>query len=311
MKPINSHASSEAAALLEYLYEVAGRQIITGQHTQTVPMEEIDYIAKQTGKRPKLQGFELLSYSPNISYENASPECKKEVDENRETVEAALRWASETDGIVSLCFHWFSPIGGEDKSFYTEHTDFDASQVLIKGTPQRQAFFHDLDQIAKQLRRFQEKRIPVLWRPLHEAEGAWFWWGAKGPALARELYRLMYHYYTDELHLDNLLWVWSCPARDGYPGDEYVDVIGWDIYAKPHTVTDYASQYRELMENTGSTKVAALTEVGVLPDIELLGKSHVPWAYYMTWSKEFCMSEEHNTNAALQKLYASSLSITL
>ena len=311
MKPVNAHATSEAAELLEYLYETAGKKIITGQHTQTVPMEEADHICELTGKRPKLQGFELLAYSPNINYAVTSPECMKEVEENRETVEVALKWAEETGGIVSFCFHWFSPIGGKDKSFYTEHTDFDPEQVLQEGTPEREAFFYDLDQIAAELRKFQEKRIPVLWRPLHESEGTWFWWGSKGPEIARELYRLMYHYYTDKLHLDHLLWVWSCPAKEGYPGDAYVDVIGWDVYVKAHTVTDYAAEYRELLKNTKSTKVAALTEVGILPDIDLLSKSRIPWAYYMTWSKDFCMGEEFNYDSELKKIYASSYSVTL
>ena len=311
MKPVNAQATPEAVALLNDLYETAGKQIITGQHTQTVPMEEADHICELTGRRPKLQGFELLAYSPNINYEITSPECMKEVEENRETVEAALKWATETKGIVSFCFHWFSPIGGKDKSFYTEHTDFDPEQVLKEGTPEREAFFHDLDQIAVELRKFQERKISILWRPLHESEGTWFWWGSKGPEVARDLYRLMYHYYTDKLHLDHLLWVWSCPAKEGYPGDEYVDVIGWDVYVKAHTVTDYAAEYQELLKNTKSTKVAALTEVGILPDIDLLSKSHIPWAYYMTWSKEFCMGEEFNYNSELKKIYASSYSVTL
>lgn len=311
MKPVNAQATAEAVALLEYLYETAGKKIITGQHTQTVPMEEAEHIFQSTGKRPKLQGFELLAYSPNINYDVTSPECMKEVEENRETVDAALKWAEETKGIVSFCFHWFSPIGGKDKSFYTEHTDFDPEQVLKEGTPEREAFFHDLDRIATELRRFQEKRIPVLWRPLHESEGTWFWWGSKGPEVARDLYRLMYRYYTDELHLDHLLWVWSCPTKEGYPGDDCVDVIGRDVYVPAHTSTDYEAEYRELMENTGSTKVAALTEVGILPDVDLLQKSHIPWAYYMTWSKEFCIGEDHNYDSELKKIYASDYSVTL
>lgn len=311
MNPVNRNATPEAVALLQELYDAAGRKIITGQHTQTVPMEEIGHIYELTGQKPKLQGFELLAYSPNINYEDTSEACMTEVRENRETVETALKWAMETKGIVSFCFHWFSPIGGKDKSFYTEHTDFDPERVLEEGTPEREAFYHDLDVIAEELRRFQEKSIPILWRPLHESEGGWFWWGSKGPGVARELYLLMYHYYTEVLHLDHLLWVWSCPAKEGYPGDDYVDVIGWDVYVPSHTSTDYKAEYEELMQNTGSGKVAALTEVGILPDVELLQESRVPWAYYMTWSKEFCIGEEHNDNAELQKLYSSAYSITL
>ena len=80
---------------------VAGKGIITGQHTQTNPMEEISYIREKTGYVPKLQGFELLAYSPNINYEDASKECLTEVEENKETVETAIKWAKETKGLVS------------------------------------------------------------------------------------------------------------------------------------------------------------------------------------------------------------------
>ena len=82
----DSEATKEAQELLRELHCVAGKKIITGQHTQTIPCEEIDYIRQATGKEPKLRGFELLAYSPNINYEDASPECIQEVEENKGTV---------------------------------------------------------------------------------------------------------------------------------------------------------------------------------------------------------------------------------
>jgi len=311
MLPVNPNATKEARELLQYLYNTAGNRMITGQHTQTVPMEEREHIHNLTGKYPKLQGFELLSYSPNINYNDTSEECLTEVVENRNTVSTALSWAKETNGIVSFCFHWFSPIGGKDKSFYTRNTDFDPCQVLIEGTPERTAFFHDLDVIAVELQKFKDAQIPVLWRPLHESEGTWFWWGSKGPEVASQLYRLLYHYYVDVKQLDNLLWVWSCQLKEGYPGDDYVDVVSWDIYLPAHTATDYKEQYEELTANTSRKKVAALSEVGVIPDIKMLETSRVPWAYYMTWSKEFCLTEEYNYNSTLQEMYNSPYAVTL
>lgn len=311
MKPVNQNATPEACKLLQYLYDTAGNAIITGQHTQTVPMEERTHIHDLTGKYPKLLEFELLSYSPNINYADASEECLTEVKENKHTVEAALEWGKTADGIVSLCFHWFSPIGGRDKSFYAKHTDFNPCNILKEGTAERTAFYHDLDVIAELLSRFQAESIPVLWRPLHEAEGTWFWWGSQGPAVSRELYKLMYDYYVNQKHLDHLLWVWSCPDRNGYPGDDYVDVIGWDIYLKPHTMTDYQKEYETLISNTTTKKVAALTEVGVVPDITQLEASRIPWAYYMTWSKEFCLTEEHNATETVKRMYDSPYAITL
>ena len=168
-----------------------------------------------------------------------------------------------------------------------------------------------MDVIARELLRFKDAGIPVLWRPFHEADGEWFWWGTKGPRIARQLYRLMFDYYTVEYKLDNLIWVWSCSVREGYPGDARVDVVSADIYLPEYTATDYSVEYEKLVSATSHKKVAALAEVGYMPDIQKLESSRVPWAYYMTWSKEFCMGEQYNSTAKLKEMYASEYAITL
>ena len=242
---VNSNATEKAKALLNFLSDTAGKAIITGQHTQTNPMEEIDYIKSKTGKEPLLRGFEMLSYSPNINYNDASEACLTEVYENRNTMETALKWAKSSGGILTLSFHWFSPIGGRDKSFCAKNTDFDASWILIDGTPERASFYHDMDIIAEELKKFREADTPILWRPFHESDGDWFWWGAKGPETAKELYKLMFEYYTKVHRLNNLLWVWNCRLAEGYPGDEYVDVISVDIYLGLHRIIIFVQSRRE------------------------------------------------------------------
>lgn len=310
-KTVNPNASERAQKLLNYLSETAGKAIITGQHTQTNPMEEIDYIREKTGKEPLLRGFEMLAYSPNINYADATEPCLTEVYENRGTMETALNWAKETDGIVTLTFHWFSPLGGHDKSFYAKNTDFDAKQILVERTPERSAFYHDLDVIAAELQKFRDADIPILWRPFHEADGEWFWWGAKGAVVAMKLYRLMFDYFVNAKELDNLLWVWNCPIAEAYPGDDFVDIISVDIYLQKYEKTDYREQYEQLVQATSRNKTAALGEVGYLPDIELLSQSHTPWAYFMTWSKEFCIGEQYNTTDRLKSMYDSSYAVSV
>lgn len=306
---VNPYASQKTKGLLNYLSDIAGKKIITGQHTQTNSMEEISYLSKNTGKVPKLIGFELLSYSQNINYGDASDACLKEIYENRDTLDTAMDWAKKSDVILTFTFHWYSPIGGRDKSFYTENTDFDAEKILIPDTPERTAFFHDMDVIAQQLRKFSDADIPILWRPFHESYGRWFWWGAKGPKVACELYKLMFDHYTFHHHLNNLLWVWNCPLAEGYPGDEYVDVISTDIYLPEYAETDYAKDYNALISATTGKKVAALAEVGYIPNIKLLEQAHTPWAYFMTWSKEFCIGEQYNKIDNLKAMYSSEYAV--
>ena len=305
----NPYASEEAKELLNYLSDMAGKKIITGQHTQTNEMEEVSYIRDNTGKTPKLIGFELLSYSPNINYDDATAACLKEIEDNKNTLDTAMDLAKNSDVILTMTFHWYSPIGGRDKSFYTENTDFDAEKVLCDSTTERIAFFHDMDIIAKELKKFSDENIPILWRPFHESEGQWFWWAAKGPEIARELYKLMFEYYTYHHQLNNLLWVWNCPLANGYPGDAYVDIISMDIYLSEYAKTDYSKEYEKLISETTKSKVAALAEVGYIPDIQMLERSHTPWAYYMTWSKEFCIGEQYNKTDNLRAMYKSEYAI--
>lgn len=308
MTPVNPQATENARKLLQYLTDIGGKGILTGQHTQTVPMEEIEEIRKITGKEPALRGFELLAYSPNIRYETGDVACRTEIDENRNTLEQARIFA-KNGGIVTFTWHWFSPTGGWDKSFYAEKTEFDPEKILLDGTEEREAFYHDLDVMARYLKPFMDEDIPILWRPFHEAEGTWFWWGRKGPAVAAKLYRMQYDHFVNVHHLDNLLWVWNCPLKEGYPGDDVVDILSRDMYVEKGTKTDYRKEYEELISITEAKKPVALAEVGILPDLDMLEKSRVPWCYYMTWSKEFMLTEDYNSHETLRKVYNSEYAI--
>ena len=308
--PCNPNAQPEVKEVLEYLSQIEGKGILTGQHTQTMEQPEIWRIEKLTGKLPAICGFELLSYSPNIRRETADEECLKEVDENTGTLEKAWEWA-ERGGLMTFTWHWFSPMGGSDKSFYAEKTDYDAAKAVMEGTPEHEALCHDLDHMAGVLQPFCDRHIPILWRPFHESEDEWFWWGAKGAKVARDLYRLMFDYYTGEKNLHNLLWVWNSDIEEAYPGDEYVDVVSMDVYLPEYQSTDYADVYEKLVAATSRDKVAALAEVGYLPDVDLLQKSRIRWAYYMTWSKEFCIGEKYNSVENLKKMYDSEYAVTL
>ena len=308
--PCDSRALPCVHRLLAYLDSIEGKGILTGQHTQSMAQEELHHIEKVTGKRPALLGFELLGYSPNIHLEGASEACIVEVEENRGTLERAWEWA-RLGGIITFTWHWFSPLGGHDKSFYMEHTDFDARQALIAGTPEHAAFYSDMDCMAALLRPFAEAGIPILWRPFHECDGKWFWWGAQGMDTARELFRAMYRYFTDHHHLHNLVWVWNNPVPEGYVGDEYCDIISRDFYPPAHAHSAFEDRWTELKRITPADKGCAIAETGVIPNGDDLADKKTPWLWYMTWSHGFCLNEEHNSFEALRRLYHHPWAITL
>ncbi|MGN0141835.1 MAG: glycosyl hydrolase [Roseburia sp.] len=309
-EPCNKNAIPEVRNVLDYFAGIEGRRIITGQHTQTREQEELIKIQEITGKLPALCGFELLSYSPNFRRETADEACLQEVDANKGTLDEAWKWA-EKGGLITFTWHWFSPSGGWDKSFYSKNTEFDAEKALEEGTPEHAALCGDLDHMAAILTPFCEKKVPILWRPFHEAEGDWFWWGAKGPEVAKQLYRFMYRYFTEKYQLNNLIWVWNSPLAEGYVGDDCCDIISRDLYPPAHAHGDFNKAYRELARITPAPKGTAVAETGILPDPDALAASGTPWLWYMTWSGGFALTEDFNGYDALCKLYHHAYAVTL
>lgn len=307
--PVNPNAQDCVKNVLKYLSDISGDKVITGQHTQTMAMEELHHIKKITGKEPALLGFELLGYSPNINYLDTDDECMSEVVESFGTLKRAWEWA-ERRGLITFTWHWFSPLGGRSKSFFTRNTDFDASKAIIDGTKENKALISDLDYMAGLLRPFCDKGIPILWRPLHESEGDWFWWGAKGAEVFKKLYLLMYERFTDIHRLNNLIWVWNGTLKECYPGDDAVDIISRDMYPEPHCHTAHAEEFEALAQITEQNKTVLIGETGTLPDVNEIHDKGTGWASFMTWSKAFCLTEEYTGFDYLKKLYDSPYAVT-
>ncbi len=307
--PCNPRAQECVKSVMKYLADIMGDSIVTGQHTQTIPMEELQKIREVTGKEPALLGFELLSYSPNINEEDTDEPCMTEVIENRDTLKCAYDWA-EKKGLITLTWHWFSPLGGRSKAFYAEHTDYDAEKAVTPGTPEYEAMISDMDHMAGLLKPFCEKSIPILWRPFHEMDGTWFWWGAKGAEPAKKLWHIMFERFTKVHDLTNLIWVWNSGAAEFYPGDDEVDIVSVDLYPPAHTHTSMKEDYQKMETFAGQPKVILLGETGVLPDVDAIHEEHVGWASFMTWSKEFCLTEQYTSYDVMKKVYDSPYAIT-
>lgn len=307
--PVNPNAQNCVKNVMKYLSDITYKQIITGQHTQTMAQEELSHIEKVTGKLPALVGFELLSYSPNINYFDTDDECMKEVTENYGTLKKAWEWA-EKKGLITFTWHWFSPLGGRSKAFFTDNTDFDAAKAVIDGTAENIALISDMDMMAGLLRPFCDKHIPILWRPFHEGDGNWFWWGAKGAEPLKKLWGIMYDRFTNVHKLNNLIWVWNAPTPECYPGDDTVDIISRDMYPPEHEHTSQSEMYYDLMEITNQNKITIIGETGTLPSAKAIADERVGWASYMTWSQVFCLTEKFNTNDALKEMYSSPYSVT-
>ena len=180
----------------------------------------------------------------------------------------------------------------------------------------KEALDKDIAEIAKQLLRLQDAGVPVLWRPLHEASGGWFWWGAKGAEPYKQLWIYLYDQLTNVYGCNNLIWVWNGQAKDWYPGDEYVDIIGEDIYADNHSYSAQNAKFIELLDYADANKIIALTENGVVFDIDNVVATNARWAWFNTWNGDFVVkygkySETYTEKDILKKAYDSEHVITL
>lgn len=225
------------------------------------------------------------------------------------TIEHAIDWWHHYGGIVTFVWHWNAPKDLIDepgkewwRGFYTEATTFDLAYALMnKESEDYQLLIRDIDVIFEHLKRLQDENIPVLWRPLHEAEGGWFWWGAKGPNPAKELWKIMYDRMTNYHQLNNLIWVWNSVDPAWYPGDEYVDIVSYDSYPGAYNYTPVSDYYEGLLQLVDDKKLIALTENGPIPDPDLLIHYHAHWSWFCTWSGE--VLREQTSIDHLKKVY--------
>ena len=150
---------------------------------------------------------------------------------------------------------------GMDYTYKPDETTFDAANATVEGTWENKVFTSDMAAVAGYLKLLKDAGIPVLWRPFHEAAGKWFWWG-KDAASHKAMWIAMFNYFKAQ-GLDNLIWVWTTETgdEDWYPGDQYVDIIGRDIYSKDAETC--ASQYAAISATYGN-KIVALSECGTV-----------------------------------------------
>ncbi|MBD2869306.1 glycosyl hydrolase [Paenibacillus arenilitoris] len=300
----NPDASPEAKALHNYLIDQYGKRILSGQQT----LQDALQLNGDYGKLPAIAGFDLIEYSPT----------RQQFGSGSKEIENMLQW-HELGGIATLAWHWNAPadlVNTEEqpwwKGFYKEGTTYDLPAALAN--PDSESYKRlvgDIDAIAVQLQRLEEARIPVLWRPLHEAEGGWFWWGAHGPEAAKQLWRLMYDRLTRHHGIDNLIWIWNSESPAWYPGDDVVDIVSVDSYPQPGDYSPVSRAYESLLALTGGKKLVALTENGPIPDPELLEQYEAHWSWYCTWTGEFIHDGKQNSPEHIRKVLAHDYVITL
>ena len=317
---INPNASENARRLMNYLCDIYGEYVLSGQYCDRgMTGMEMKAIKKATGFYPAVLGMDMMDYSPYRVTRGA-----KSV-----TVDEALEYWEKQGGIITLAWHWGVDgqyiLDGHDANgnprwwgnFYTENVTFDLEKALSGEDPVGyQMLLDGIDAISMEMKRLQEKDVPILWRPLHEASGGWFWWGAKGPEACKELWILMYDRMTNYHGLNNLIWLWNGQDGDWYPGDEYVDIIGEDIYPDAHAHSSESTRFLQAAGYTDSRKMIVLSENGTMPDPDLMLRDGTLWGFFATWSGDFvihsgtALSNKYTDEEMLKKIFNHDLVLT-
>ncbi len=298
---VDAGANTATQSLYDFLVSQFGVKIISG-HTN----QNYDIINTNTGRKPMLRAWDFQSYTEGYAYKwdnQIGDHTFGVVDDG--SVFNAINWYKNTtdqQGIVSFQWHWHSPSGGEagTNTFYTSHTTFDVTQAVTPGTQEYNDVIRDIDTIGYQLNRLQDAGVPVLWRPLHEAGGGWFWWGAMGPEACLELYSMLFDRLINHHDLHNLIWVWSTPEHDWYPGNDSVDIAGYDSYPGDYNYGIQKGAFDNLYNLVNGEKLIAMTENGPIPDPEDCLSLDAPWLYFMTWAN---LVTEQNTVQHLRDVY--------
>lgn len=314
---VNRNATANTKKLYSFLKDSYGKYVITGQQCDGgINGNEFKAIKNLTGDYPALLGLDMMDYTPSRTAFGASSSA----------VEKAIEFANK-GGIVTLCWHWNAPTeylnstanssDGWWGGFYTQSSKFDIAKVMngqdAKG---KKLLDRDIKEIAKQLKRLEKAGVPVIWRPLHEASGGWFWWGAKGSDAYKKLWKYLYNKLTNTYGCNNLIWVYNGQSADWYPGDEYVDIVGEDIYPGNHVYDPQVSRFKQAINYGSKTKITALTENGCIFDIDSAVSINALWSWFMTWGGEFTVngsnySEKYTEKSVIKKMYASKYSLTL
>ncbi len=288
----NPNASAQAQSLYSFLCDTYGNYVIAGQQESTW-MGSVDYemniIKNASGKLPVLRGLDYMG------------------DDFSGVNQRSKDWFAK-GGIVEICWHCGSDFSGSHTESLETNLNWD--RALTPGTDEYNALIAGMDKAAKALQELKDAGIPVLWRPFHEFDGQWFWWGKGGAENFKKLWQIMYNRYTNDWGLNNLIWVlgYSGETKSGwYPGDEYVDIVGADTYV------NHTNSLLSMYQNTASiaNKPVCLHENGPIPDPDKMESDGADWLWFMTWHTSFVDSHDINTADYLNHVYNSDYVLTL
>ncbi|SEL31714.1 Carbohydrate binding module (family 35) [Ruminococcus sp. YRD2003] len=341
--PCDPLATKETQSLMAYLNSVYGKNIISGQQEiysggphglET----EFEYLKDTTGHYPAIRGFDYGNF------------CCPAYGSDDGSTKRIIDWVKEKNGIATASFHINVPnkmesytigdrIDWAQTSYSAKDNDFSPKKAYTKGTKEYDYYRQSLETLAAEFKKLEAEGVPVIWRPLHEAEGgggetgSWFWWGKEGSAVYKELWKYTYTTLTEDFDCHNLIWEWNSynfdTSANWYPGDDYVDIIGYDKYScvkylaennwqasYVHDDGSYSSTFYSIMEKYDSKKMVSMAENDSFSTVGNLTEDKAGWLYFCTWydgggKTNFLSDPIFNTKEDTIEMYQSDYCITL
>lgn len=312
-EPVNADASASAKSLFQFLREQYGEKIITGQYVSDSTGSELEEIYKVTGKHPLIRFDDMGRYFRNTQ-EKA----------NTDVVQASLDW-SEEGGIVGLSWYWDAPAG--EASVYAEDTSFsladavtdadialctepELAEMAASGEISQAcyALVQDIDAVSEAMQPLADADIAVLWRPLMEAGGEWYWWGASGAEAYRWLWNLLYTRMTEYHELNNLLWIWNGQSSSYLTDETQYDIASLDLYVEQDET--FGSRYEQYvaLRNMVPGKMLAISECSTVPDMNAMFRDNAVWSFFGLWYAPYL--GEYTSDTELIAIYNSEAAVT-
>ena len=310
--PINPNCDARTVKIMNYFGEIYGKKTLTGQQVTSGTNAEISAIYDETGRLPAIRSGDITFAQSRSPY----------YDKDMPDLELAEQWA-EMGGLVSYSWTWYPPSDTShylasvtDFDFGRVYTDSDISMVSAEtleklygdGEISRECYrlMSDIDEIAGALKRLMESGVTVLFRPLADAYSGGYWW-SEDAASYRWLWRTMVKRINEYHGLTNIIWVWSGGDADFYPGDDYVDIIGEDIF----NISGDSGNARFMgTAYYGAGAVAtAMTDCTQFPDPDILAQDNARWLWVTLGRGDNLidqngeLTERYTSNALLEKAY--------
>jgi len=297
----NKDATKEAKNVYEYLLSQYGKKTLSAAMANVNwNFAEAELVHQATGKYPAIA---TMDYIHMLTLTSHNPFKGWKV--NYDDISEVEKWWNN-NGLLAASWHWNMPANeasidktdgytctpGTGTTGNKATTCAKPSNIMKEGTWEKKIADEDLKVMAELLKKLQDKNIPLIFRPFHEASGntfgtyaggsAWFWWGIEGGEAYKKLWIYVYDYFK-QAGINNLIWVWTSQNNgdaDWYPGDEYVDIIGQDIYNQK--ADSNAKDFKRLQE-TFPNKMCTLSECGNVGKISEQWKQGATWSYFMPW----------------------------